>query len=188
MFLFRDYYVFISEGEEDLVKQSFEEVYEAYFDDVYRYVRWKMPSDWETDDVVSEVFQKAFVHFSKAQKTDKKGWLIAIARTTVADYYRMKREDTLSIDEIVLVDQGKPFDQRLEEDEELFCLDKALNQLDEDDRETISLRYFAELRFDDIAQIRNKKVGTVKTQTYRMIKKIGVLVRICLEGKNLHES
>ncbi len=65
------------------------------------------------------------------------------------------------------------------------CLQKALSSLSEEDQELIQLRYFAELKYKEMTEIAGKSEETIKTRVYRLIKKLGVLVKQCLEGEKI---
>ena len=66
---------------------EFLQLYEDCYDDIYRYVYCKTGNPWDTDDIVSDVFLKAFRHFDPNRRTHK-AWLVTIARNTTVDYYR----------------------------------------------------------------------------------------------------
>ena len=53
---------------------DFSSFYEENYDDIYRYVYCKIGNRWDTDDIVSEVFTRAYRHFATAPGTGKPGW------------------------------------------------------------------------------------------------------------------
>lgn len=157
-------------------------MYDECFDDVYRYCYSKMGNKWDTDDVVSEIFRKAFEHYSSLKgHSNGKAWLMTIARNTVYDFYRRKK-DTLGGDAVEWLVQPDLSAAQLEAKEDLECLNKALAYLPDEDREYIRLKYFAGLKYREIGELAGKSEETVKTRVFRLLKKVGVLVRNCMEG------
>lgn len=161
-------------------------MYEAYFDDVYRYVLYKTGSKWDTDDLVSEVFHKAYRSYSSAKQPENaKAWVMTIARHTVIDHYR-KRKETVSADILESFAQDFSVEEKVEHAVEVDCLHKALAYLPDEDREVMTLRYFAEMKHREIGAVLGKQEDTVKTRVSRLLRKLGGLVKGCLEGKNAH--
>ena len=72
------------------MKDGFIILYDKYFDDVYRYIYFKTGNKWEADDLVSETFKKAYEKY-KYLKGEPKPWIMSIARNTVIDFYRRKK-------------------------------------------------------------------------------------------------
>ncbi|MBY0120539.1 RNA polymerase sigma factor [Bacillus sp. S/N-304-OC-R1] len=159
---------------------QFTNVYDECFDDVYRYVYAKTSNKWDTEDIVSETFRKAYEKMSSLKDgQNMKAWLFAIARNTVIDYYR-KKKTVLVGDEIDLYLSPIPFEDPLEESSELECLKKSLNVLSKEDLEMTNLRYFAGLKFKEIAIVLDKTEETLRVKSSRITKKIGKLVKKCL--------
>lgn len=69
------------------VKDDFLDLYESCFDDVYRYIYFKVGNSWDTDDIVSDTFKRAYEKY-KTVKVDSRAWLFTIARNAVTDFYR----------------------------------------------------------------------------------------------------
>ena len=68
---------------------------------------------------------------------------------------------------------------------ERFLPDKALDLLDERERTVIVLRFFQELKLQEIAQVTGENVNTVKTILYRSLKKLKLELS---EGGPIRES
>jgi RNA polymerase sigma-70 factor (ECF subfamily) len=163
---------------------TFEELYNQYFDDVYRFVLFKTGSAWDTDDLVSDIFRKAFQSLRKSgiEPSGAKAWLFVIARNTVIDYYRRKKEVAYGDDPEVygyaesqlFPDQG---DARGE------CLEQSLKELSALERELLNLKYIAGLKYADIAELTGKAEDWLKVRTHRLKQKMARLITVCMEGK-----
>lgn len=161
---------------------KFINLYDAYFDDIYRYVYVKTSNKWETEDLVSEVFRKAFENFSALDgHPNEKAWLFTIARYTVIDYYR-KNKNVLLGEEFEQYLSPLPFEDPFEGISEKECLQKSLRHLSDEDLEITELRYFADLKFKEMAVILKKEEGSLRVKSNRITKKLGVLVKKCLGG------
>lgn len=159
--------------------EEFLRLYDRYFDDIYRYIYFKVGNKWDVDDIVSEVFVRAYQHMD-ARKTDQKAWLFAIARNAVVDFYRKSGREMA--DENIDKLEALPFEESIEEMEEMNCLGKALQSLDEDQREIIALRYFAGLKYSQIAELLNIQEGAAKMRIHRILEHLKEMVGQCLKG------
>lgn len=162
--------------------KDFLSLYDQYFDHVYRYTYFKTGNKWDTDDLVSDTFRKAFEKYATLQ-AHPKAWLMAIARNTVIDFYRKKKEVVTDREEL----EKQVYDYSLEEvlgrHDELRCLKKALQSLPKEELEIINLKYFSELTHQEMGRILGKTVDAVKRKSLRIVRKLAESVHRCLEGK-----
>lgn len=67
-------------------------LFERHADDVYRFARYSLASDADAQDIVQEVYLRAFRHWSEFKgESDPKTWLLRIARNYIYDEWRKKR-------------------------------------------------------------------------------------------------
>jgi len=166
------------------LKEPFVSLYDRLFDDVYRYVYSKIGNRWDTDDLVSDIFRKAYEKYGQLKEDGRsKAWLITIARNTVIDFYRARRT-TLGEEHLAYLPDPEVLEDRVAGSDELHCLKQAIALLPEDDREMVRLKYFGELKYREIGEIIGKTEENVKTRMFRLLKKLGMVVRHCLEGVN----
>lgn len=159
---------------------DFVEIYDLYFDDVYRYILFKTGNQWDTDDLVSEVFRKAFEKFDTV-KGSQKAWLFTIARNTVIDYYRRKKDVTLG-DELEKFTYPQFFEEELEKKDEIECLKKALKHLSKEESEIVNLRFFSEMKYKEIGELMGKTENAVKLRFRRLSDKLRPMIKSCMEG------
>ena len=69
---------------------AFDILYDRYVSSVWNYVRYRVATAETTDDLTSEIFEKALRKLGSydAAKGVFAGWLFAIARNSVRDHYR----------------------------------------------------------------------------------------------------
>lgn len=162
------------------MKPNFIKLYDRYFDSIYRYVYFKTGSYWETDDLVSDIFRKAFEKYpSQTKIQNHKAWLMTIARNTVIDFYRRKK-DTITDQPFELIDEGMNIADKVAQKEELDCLQKALSSLSSEDQELITMKYFSDMKYREIGDVLEKSENAVKTQGFRLLKKLNLLVNNCM--------
>ena len=160
------------------MRDSYLDVYDKCFDDVYRYVVFRVGSKWDADDIVSEVFMKAYQGY-ESQRGDRRAWVFTIARNCVIDFYRRNKREVKHADlsDIPMVCHEL---DTLENKVEADCLREALEQLDQDQRELISLRYFAGLPHRQVAEVLGRTEGAVKMRISRVLEKVKGLVEACI--------
>ncbi|WP_458412990.1 RNA polymerase sigma factor [Schinkia sp. CFF1] len=159
---------------------TFVQMYDECYDDVYRYVYFKVGNKWDTDDIVSETFRKSFERKTTLHEIENpKAWLLMIARNTIIDFYR-KKKSVLMGDETEFYFSPLPFEDPFEESDEMVCLKKSLHHLPKEDLELANLRYFAGLKFKEIEVVLQKSEQSLRVKSSRITKKLGLLVKKCL--------
>jgi len=61
-----------------MVHLSFITFYDQYYKQLYRYVYFKVGNKWDTDDIVSDTFRKAYEKYTTV-KDNHASWLFSIA-------------------------------------------------------------------------------------------------------------
>ena len=80
------------------------------------------------------------------------------------------------LDQISFISPKIVIDEDHEEKMRMFHrLHNSLNALPEKYRFVIILRYFEDLRYDEISKVVGKRIGTVKSPIYRGLKRLRVL-------------
>jgi RNA polymerase sigma-70 factor (ECF subfamily) len=164
---------------ENIESHSFVAVYDRYFDQVNRYLRCRVKNTWDADDLTAQVFTKAFEHFDSCRNRERVGaWIFQIVHNTYVDYLR-KRKEHLPLDDqygqyddIWLQAQTKQPQEQVLAIEEICELKRCLEQLPQEQREVLLLKYFGELHYHQIAQVLDKKTATVKTMGFRALQKL----------------
>lgn len=117
-------------------------------------------------DIVQESIYKAFSSMDSL-KTPKhlKTWFYRIVVNTSLDFLRKKRKvDVVGEEVFVSLDSGAV------DDYENFDLQRAMEKLPNNYRIVIILKYFEDLKIEEIAEILNENTNTVKTRLYKSLK------------------
>lgn len=71
--------------------EDFETLLRRYQNPVERFVRFRIPSQPDAEDVLQEVYLTAYRGFSRLQNRESfQAWIIAIARNKCRDYFRRR--------------------------------------------------------------------------------------------------
>lgn len=121
-------------------------------------------------DIVQESIYKAISSKDSLKNPDYiKTWFYRIVVNTSLDFLRKKRMgDVVGEEDFASLDPGEV------DEYENFDLQRALDNLPGNYRTVITLRYFEDLRIEEIAEILNENVNTVKTRLYKSLKMLRI--------------
>ena len=179
----------MDQGEGDLapwlaedLDPSFERLVLTFWHPLYAFVLRRVASQQDAEDIVSEAFVRAYLALKgypaeRVRTLKLRPWLYKI---TYNEYCRFLGRATPPSVPLALVemgvaaqhdeDQGEQpelFFERAERRRELITLVAALP---ERYREAVSLYYFEELNYQQIADVLDQPLGTVKSNVYRAIR------------------
>jgi RNA polymerase sigma-70 factor (TIGR02952 family) len=161
---------------EELCKEEFAHIFEIYYKRVYNYMYYRVNSIETSEDLTSQVFEKIMLKIDMYSQTKSpfEVWMFAIARNIVNDYFRsLKKYKLFSLDTIrEFVSREKTPEDIILSAENNSELSKALKILNERDRNIVSLKFGANLKNYEIAQILNITESNVGVILYRTMKKL----------------
>jgi len=143
----------------------------------------------DAEDAAQDAFIRAFQSLESCDPNRPfLRWIYRIAYNLCVDRYRRRRHVTISLDEPVgeeefrreLVDERPGPEERLEMKEEQTRLTELLSALPPRYRAVVVLRHQDDLSYEEIADILNLPLGTVKARMHRahnllrkMMKRVG---------------
>ena len=74
---------------------NFQDLYESYANEVYRFALWLAGDRLEAEDITSETFIRAWVHNSKIRTETLKAYLFTISRNIYLQHQRKKRRQVV---------------------------------------------------------------------------------------------
>src|ERR1043165_7949498 len=144
--------------------EAFAKLYDAYVERVTRYIYFRVSEGSDTEDLVSQVFLKAWENLDRYKSGSSPfiAWLYTIARNLVIDHYRTKK-DILPLEEAI----ATPSDMEMPDEEaqmhfDLEAMRDSLQALSKDQQQVLILKYIAGLPNEDIAKIMGKQEGTIR--------------------------
>lgn len=138
-----------------------------HYESLYRLAFSYVQTEADAMDVVQESACKALEAYKKIQSKDYiKTWLYRIVINTSIDTLRKRKKESVGIENYML-DETIAISEDAYTNLELMDL---FNLLNEKDRTVVILRFFEDMKLDDISTITSESVNTVKTRLYRALK------------------
>lgn len=135
---------------------SFDEIYQSYFEPVYRYVLSLSGDPHVAEEVTQETFFKALRSLDQFRGgSSMKSWLCAIAKNVWISGLRKKKAQPLD-DVTALPDPGPGPEESIMRQDESMHIHRLLHRLDEPYREVFTLRTLGQLSFRDIGELFGK--------------------------------
>ena len=138
---------------------EFEEIYRAYFNDVFRYIRRLSGDEAVAEEITGETFFKAMRALNSFRgDCDIRVWLCQIAKNCYYSYLK-KAKRTDSIDDAELLNIPSPqesVEDKLVSQDEAKQIRGILHDVPEPYKEVFMWRVFAQLSFKQIGQLFGK--------------------------------
>ena len=150
---------------------AFAQLYEEYFDKIYRYVTIRIGDKMEAEDITQQVFLNAIKAISsfKWKGVPFSAWLFRIAHNQVVDYLRKKTKRTSVPLEESLVASGDDPHEVFERKLNIERLTSATKRLTPAQQEVISLRFAGEMSIAEVARVMARSEGAVKALQHSAI-------------------
>ena len=144
--------------------EAFAKLYDAYVERVSRYVYFRVADDCDMEDLVSQVFLKAWENLDRYKPGTSPfiAWLYTIARNLVIDHYRTKKNNLPLEEAIAFPSELDLPDETAQTRFDLEAMRDGLQALSKDQQQALVLKYIAGLPNDSLARIMNKQEGTVR--------------------------
>lgn len=155
---------------------QFEELYNAYYNKVLRYLSTHTDSVQDAEDLATNIFIKCYESFNSydSSRAAFVTWLYSIAGNCLKNYYRGKKNN-VSLDDpdydLHICDKTN-LDRAVELTEMRNLLANALDILDEQKRRIVVLRYFSEKSTKEIAEIMGLSDTNVRVTLNRSLSKM----------------
>lgn len=173
----------------DTRRQAFARVVETYGQQLYWQIRKLVTFHDDADDVLQNTFIKAWNNIETFRGEAKLStWLYTIAyRESITFLSRQK--ETLSLDNTLDGeadtddDSSASFadmliaDDYFDGDEAQALLQQAINTLPPKQKAVFCMKYFDEMKYDDMAAVTGTSVGALKASFHLAVKKIEEFVR-----------
>lgn len=134
---------------------NFEELYEQYFNDVYKYILKLSSSHQLAEEITSDTFFKAMHSIDSFRgECDVRVWLCQIAKNCY--YSHLKKQKKINPLEDYIPDETESIENLVADEYEAKRIKKALHEIEEPYKEVFMWRVFADLSFKQISQIFGK--------------------------------
>lgn len=155
-------------------REAFSLLVQQYQRKVYSIVRKMVVTHEDADDVVQETFVKVWRNLDKfKEESGLFTWIYRIATNESLQFLRKKRKRMFfraDITEVLI--NNLMSDGHIDGDEIQLKLQKAVLQLPDKQRLVFNLKYYEELKYEQIAEITASSVGSLKASYHHATKKI----------------
>ncbi len=154
---------------------GFNQLVRQYQEKVYWHIRKMVIDHDDADDVTQEVFVKVWKNLDKFRAdSELYTWIYRIATNECLNFLkRKKRRYFLPIHDIKSELLGKlDNDELISGDEIQMRLQKELLKLPDKQRIVFNMKYFDEMKFEEISEITGTSVGALKASYHLAVKKI----------------
>ena len=165
----------ISLYEDGRHEEAFNGIVDTYTERLYWHVRRFLCSHEDTNDLLQDIFIKIWTALSTFRGDSRLyTWLYRIATNEVLNHLRKQKIKAM----ISLDSAGSILERKIDEDvyfngdEMQRELHKAIQRLPEKQRIVFNLRYFDEMKYEDISDITGTSVGALKASYHHAYGKI----------------
>lgn len=170
---------------------AYQEIYEFFAHKVFNFIYRMVNSVSETEDLTQETFVTVYQKLGSLKEDSKfEPWLFRIARNYVYQRYRSRAPTTVPIDDLdesgqeitQIPDLRRNPDEEYQAQELREVVSRVIGELPEKYREVFVLSAIRNLRYDEIAEIVGRSLGSVKTDIHRARLRVREKVKSYLEG------
>lgn len=156
-------------------RQAFGEVIREYQEPIYRQIRRMVQNHDDASDLLQNTFLKAWQNLEYFRGDAKLAtWLYKIAVNESLTFLAQERKrNQMSLDdqESALSNQIES-DTFVDGDKAAMMLRKAILTLPEKQRLVFNMKYFDEMKYEDISEVLGTSVGALKASYHLAVKKI----------------
>lgn len=149
---------------------DFNELYDSYKDDVYRFAFWLSGDPTEAEDIASETFVRAWASRNRIRTETLKAYLLTIARNIYLNAVRKRKPQTPLTEECI--DPASNPEQQAGIAIEIQRVRKVLMSCNEIDRAAFVMRVQHELPYAEIARVLKISLSTAKVKVHRVRKRL----------------
>lgn len=148
--------------------RAFGRLYDSTLDRIYRYIFFRVTDTELAEDLTSQVFLKAWENLRRYKPGGPfVAWLYTIARNTVIDHYRTRKQ-SVPLDQTVIKDDPE-LDDKVDLKHDIGILQEAMQDLTEEQREVLTLRFLADMETGEIAERMQKSEGAIRALQMRAL-------------------
>jgi RNA polymerase sigma-70 factor, ECF subfamily len=153
--------------------EDFGILYDKYIKKIYDFIYYKTTHKETAEDLASLTFFKALekINTFDASKGTFSSWLYQIARNSVIDHYRTKKNN-INIEDVWDLAGDDDLDRDLDNKEKIEKIQKYISGLKIEQREIIMMRVWQEMPYHEIAEITGQSEEVCRMSFSRAIKKL----------------
>lgn len=160
--------------DKNLRNAAFSLVVKEYSPKIYWHIRHMVLSHEDADDLVQETFIKAWTNIDKFRGDSLVStWLYRIAINETLTFLNKNRINTISIESPEgAISEQLESDIYFNGDKTDALFREAVQRLPDKQRLVFNMRYFEEMKYEDMSNILDTSVGALKASYHIAVKKI----------------
>ncbi len=161
-------------------EQAFTELVDKYQKRLYNHIRRLVIVHEDADDVLQNTFMKVWKHLANFKGGSQLyTWLYRIATNESFNHLKKQKKQASASFDHEDYDMANKFkaDPYIDGDEIQMKLQKAIHQLPERQRAVFIMRYYDEMKYEEIAEIMERSEGALKASYHHAAKKIEQFVK-----------
>ncbi len=166
----------ILRGCKDGSSACFSQLVDMYAGRCYGYFYRLTGSRDISDELLGELFTRLVEKIGSFRGACFEAWLFKIASNIFTDHLRDRQRWERSLEKIKSRPQSEIKEPEPYESEKIDKLQVQLGKLDAETRELIMLRFYSQLSFKEIAEMRGEPIGTTLSKVHRGLKKLRLLM------------
>lgn len=155
-------------------RDAFGLLIEAYQSPVYNLAYRMLSHSGEAEEAAQEAFIRAYTRLKSYDPSRKfSTWMLSITSNYCIDVIRKRRAVLLSIDEplpahpALRSDRAAGPEAQAVQNDQNDLVQELLSGLSEDYRQTVVLRYWYDMSYDEIAEVMQTSVSAIKSRLFR---------------------
>ncbi len=159
---------------------QFADKYQQFFPRVFAYVYGRVRNVHETEDLVADVFERAFLKMDSLRNDEAfSTWLFTIARNIVTSHARKSGRETVVDPDILrsVVATNVSVENEVLVREEVAAVVDCLKNFPQREQDIVSLKFDAELANRQIARIMGLSEANVRVILFRTLRKLREMMK-----------
>lgn len=147
---------------------KFEDVYEAWFPPVYRYILSLCRDSVLAEEVTQRAFWSAYRHFREFEgRSDVSTWLCRIAKNELLQMQRRKKHLPIGEREEQIASDDEPPENAIADRQQAERIQLLVHDLEEPYKEVFLLRVYGEFAYSRIAALFGKSESWARVTCFR---------------------
>ncbi|MBR4160361.1 MAG: RNA polymerase sigma factor [Bacteroidaceae bacterium] len=159
-------------------EKAFETLVREFQEQLYWQIRRMVIDHDDTDDILQNVFMKAWLGLDNFRGDARLStWLYRIANNESINFIERQKRKTLSLSNSENFDASDiriqlESDPYFDGDETEIQLQQAIQSLPPKQRQVFNMKYFQEMKYEDISDILGTSIGALKASYHHAVQKI----------------